>query len=488
MLREDTPGDKQLVAYVEPEIGHAGYQADLQAEHVAEWRTLYNDLYLDHLQISDETFNTVGWNSSYTGQAISQERMHQWAEETIQRIRKLRPRRVLEIGCGTGMLLYRLAHECSEYWATDLSPAVVAYVKDQLQLPEHENVRLQVRAADDFEDLPREHFDVVIVNSVVQYFPGADYLLSVLEGASGLIAPGGTMWVGDVRSLPLLEAFHVSVQVFQASHDLTKRELRQRVTTHIGQEQELVVDPALFYALTHRLSQVSSAIVQIKRGSGDDELTRYRYDAFVRINEPKRDTPAAAVFDWASDIDDLYELAPRLDKAGCERLVVRGIPNKRVSQDLAIVDWLRSDGDDETLANLSTVIGRTELDNGIDPEIIWQFAEERGYRAIVSPSLTAPSAKLDVVFDRIADGNSTAAAVPTVPFDIQQLPRGSLALQLYKQSAACTHRSAGRTSLARLSKFEAAGLHAPVHLCCHGQISADNQRKDRPRLIAAARF
>jgi len=54
----------------------------------------------------------------------------------------------------------------------------------------------------------------VILN--LQYFPSLDYLLCVLEGAVRAVAPGGFIFIGDVRSLPLLSAFHASVQLYQA--------------------------------------------------------------------------------------------------------------------------------------------------------------------------------------------------------------------------------------------------------------------------------
>ena len=45
--------------------------------------------------------------------------MREQVQHTVARILELRPRRVLEIGCGTGLLLFRLAPHCRTYWATD---------------------------------------------------------------------------------------------------------------------------------------------------------------------------------------------------------------------------------------------------------------------------------------------------------------------------------------------------------------------------------
>ena len=47
--------------------------------------------------------------------------MREWVEETVATIAAHGPRRILEIGCGTGLLLYRLAKDCERYVATDFS-------------------------------------------------------------------------------------------------------------------------------------------------------------------------------------------------------------------------------------------------------------------------------------------------------------------------------------------------------------------------------
>src|SRR5262249_19557343 len=55
------------------------------------------------------------------GEPIPPDEMREQVDETVERIRSLRPRRILEIGCGTGLLLFRLAPDCDRYVGTDFS-------------------------------------------------------------------------------------------------------------------------------------------------------------------------------------------------------------------------------------------------------------------------------------------------------------------------------------------------------------------------------
>src|SRR5205814_1386304 len=128
------------------------------------------------------------------------------------RIRALRPRRVLEIGCGTGMVLARVAPHAERYVATDLSGDALRYVAalvaaDRAGLG---HVELHERTADRLEGIDGP-FDTVILNSVAQYFPSVDYLLEVLRAAIDRMPAGGAVFLGDVRSLPLLGALHTSI-------------------------------------------------------------------------------------------------------------------------------------------------------------------------------------------------------------------------------------------------------------------------------------
>ena len=68
-------------------------------------------------------------------------------------------------------------------------------------------------------------FDTVVLNSVVQYFPNVEYLVSVLEAAVAATATGGSVFVGDVRNLGLLDAFHADVLAAREM-DLPEDQLR----------------------------------------------------------------------------------------------------------------------------------------------------------------------------------------------------------------------------------------------------------------------
>ena len=188
----------------------------------------------------------------------------------------------------------------------------------------------------------------------------------------------------------------------------------------MGQEQELVVDPALFHALAHHTPRVSGAVVQYKRGSGGDELTRYRYDVIVRVNETLRLQPSSQVLDWPGDVADLSVLAARLDTQTRQRLILRGLPNGRVAKDLAIIDWLNDGSDDDTLAALPGAIRSGESAARVDPESIWQFAAEHGYRAVVSPSLAAPAAALDVLLDPLSGPDLPVSVPSAILTDVEE--------------------------------------------------------------------
>ena len=409
---EDGQGDKRLVAYIalNPEYSSASEKnqiMQLQDEQVLQWQMLYNETYNQPAVDSDPTFNIVGWNSSYTNQPIPAEQMRDWANNQAAQILALQPSRVLEIGCGTGLLLFQIASRCTQYCGTDFSPISLNYIQQHLANQELANVTLLQKMATDFEGVETAAFDAVIINSVVQYFPNIDYLVQVLEGAVKATAPGGFIFIGDVRSLPLLAAFHASVQLYQAEPSLSGEQLQQRVQMQIFQETELVIAPDFFSALKHRFPQIGGVEIQLIRGSDRNELTNFRYNAILHIASEtarpkflqKGELGAEKRLDRSAENQNLTvtKVQQILLQNQLDVLRIANVPNARVTAAVKAAELLSVVDKFPTAGQLQKAVEKVE-DLGVDPEA-W-YALEVPYNVNISWSNSDSQGRYDVVFSR----------------------------------------------------------------------------------------
>ncbi|MEU1130958.1 amino acid adenylation domain-containing protein [Streptomyces sp. NPDC005900] len=391
VTREDPreAGHKQLCAYVVPDTAPAahapGDDEDPMAERVAEWAEVFDQAYARGTGAREADFNIVSWNSSYTGEPLPAEEMREWVDGTVERILALRPRRVLEIGCGTGLLLSRIAPHCESYHGTDISSAALDFVRTRLlaERPDLAGVTLAHRAADESARLAEEPYDVVILNSVAQYFPDGAYLRKVLGQALDSLTGDGAVFVGDLRNLALLDTFHTDVELSRATAKLPVGRLRGRIARRIRQEQELLVHPAFFTALREERPAIDGVDIQLRRGRHDNELTRYRYDAVLRVTarDPAPDTDVRTL-DWA-DAAGLDEVRRRLEQERPDALVVRGVPNARLAAVNARRALLRDKDAEEIVGELvrDTPTGTA---GHVDPEEWWRLGADTGLTVTVS--------------------------------------------------------------------------------------------------------
>jgi amino acid adenylation domain-containing protein len=405
---ENSPGTtgKKLAAYVVPDPrywkadsqGKTG-SPDLSAEQITDWQDVFNDTYINTMDIHQEnpTFNIAGWNSSYTGAPIPAEEMRIWVEQTVQRILSYKPGNVMEIGCGTGLFLFRIIPYCRRYLGTDIAQQGLNYINhhlEKIKQPGWADVRTMQRSADNFHGIELGELDMVILNSVIQYFPTREYLEEVLEKAAEKIKPGGHIFLGDVRSLPLLKAFHASVELSKAEPGTTRETILGRVMNKIAREQELAIDPLFFDSLKKQNPRIKHVEPLIKYGRYSNELSKFRYDIILHIGAEDQEIPSIQPeleLDWnreKSGIEEIKDIlsgkANQGNQPGC--IIITSIPNARIQEDI------------RALARLT---GREEpgTARGIEPDDILELEKEIPYHITLRVSaLPGKEGTIDAVF------------------------------------------------------------------------------------------
>ncbi len=407
--RDDGSG-KRLVAYVVAKTDAAPAAGDRpRPEVVGNWRAVYDETYSRSDFEHDRTRDFTGWVSSYDGAAFSQPELDELLEATVDRIRALGPRRVLEIGCGSGLILFQLAPECVRYDGSDISPVVIRNLKKLVAERQLSQVRLEARTADDFTGVEPASCDVVVINSVTQHFPNVNYLRAVLEGAVRAARPGGRVFVGDVRCAPLLETFCSSIELFRAGASATVAQLRGRIQARMAHEKELWVDPAFFAALKTELARIGSVAIRLRRGRYQNEMTRFHYDVVLEVGGD----PAVAGgpwLDWREGNWTLESVADHLGRARPEWLAFRGIPNRRVRGDIENARRMATASGEETVAGLSS----DGTGAGVDPEDFRALASDLAYQ-VESCWSADDYASFDVWL-----GRQDAAAKPAPGFAVEQ--------------------------------------------------------------------
>ncbi|MET7294792.1 amino acid adenylation domain-containing protein [Streptomyces griseoloalbus] len=397
VIREDRPGERRLVGYVVP-AQHTAEARDtgLETDQVDKWQVINDEVYGAAAEEGPPLGeNFAGWHSSYDGSVLPEEEMRAWRAATVERIMELRPRRVLEIGVGAGLIMAPVAPHVELYWGTDLSGTVIDTLRRQTAADPvlAGRTRFTAAPAHRLDGVPEGTFDTVVINSVAQYFPSVDYLTEVIGKAFGLLGDTGAVFLGDLRDLRLLRCMRAGVHRVAHPGD-SPAAARSAVDRAVERETELLVDPALFDSLADALDGFGGVDIRIKQGAYDNELSRYRYD--VVLHKRPSDTVSLAsvpALTW-DDADGLTGLATRLRQARPAPLRVTGIPNGRLAADLV------------ALAEIDGV----PAPDGVGVTALTDIGSRSGYRTLVTWTAGATDGRLDAVFVPAADTGEPAPA------------------------------------------------------------------------------
>ncbi|MEP7252799.1 MAG: amino acid adenylation domain-containing protein [Ginsengibacter sp.] len=345
VAREDKEGNKKLTGYVvpTPELVKAK-EKELYSVQVATWKELYETEYgqTEGDESVDPEFNIIGWNDSFTGMANPAEQMQEWLQDIVEVIMAEDPGYVLEIGCGTGLIYYQLAGKVKKYIGADLSRSSINQITQRISKG-HRNygpTELMVAPAHEVSLREDEQVDTIILNSMVQYFPGEDYMNSVIEKSISLLKGEGRIIIGDVRDYRLLKLFKARLNLKKLQDKASIKEFKWMLDQEVLKEEELCFSPDYFYNLQSLYPNITNVEIQWKHASYITELTLYRYNVVIHVGIEKEFIEP----EWESwkGKNQKNNIIEKLEQEEVKTLALKGVPNPRLWREKLIDNALNN--------------------------------------------------------------------------------------------------------------------------------------------------
>jgi SAM-dependent methyltransferase len=144
--------------------------------------------------IASEGRDAADWVAYWDGLAEGHLLFREEADTYVARLAEAIPldgMRVLDFGCGYGFVAEGLAPRVGSLWLWDAAPSMREHARRRLSGASH------VHVIDEVAEAPDGGFDLILVNSVIQYMTEAEFL-DRLRDWRGRLAPGGRVVVSDL--------------------------------------------------------------------------------------------------------------------------------------------------------------------------------------------------------------------------------------------------------------------------------------------------
>ncbi|MBW7476454.1 amino acid adenylation domain-containing protein [Paenibacillus oenotherae] len=215
-----------------------------------------------------------GFVSSYTGIYLPEEEVEEYKQHVIDLARPFTgaDKLALEIGCGSGLIMFDLAESFRQY--TGLDPSSVTQNRNQetVERDGKEKIRLITGFAEEISGMADESYDAVLLPSTIQFFSGYLYLEKILREAVRLVRPGGAVIVADVPDEASKEDFRASLEEFKRNHG-TFYKTRTNLDGHLYCHEDF------FHGFARQFPDLTLEIRRRKKGFKNE--LRYRYDVVM---------------------------------------------------------------------------------------------------------------------------------------------------------------------------------------------------------------
>ncbi|MCP5052935.1 MAG: class I SAM-dependent methyltransferase, partial [bacterium] len=209
---------------------------------------------------SSEAIDDFGWVSSYTNEKFSVEEMEEYRDDVFFKIEPCidKNSRVIELGCGHGIIMYQVAPKAGYYLGTDISPVAIEKNRQRIKREKINNIQLAVCAASGIPGLKEKNFDLIIGASIIQYFPNTLYLERVIMDSTRLLKDEGIIFLSDIPDPRKKD------QLVHSILDYKKEHPDARVRTQF--DDELFVGIDFFYHLQKKYPWLVSVEYSRKLG------------------------------------------------------------------------------------------------------------------------------------------------------------------------------------------------------------------------------
>ncbi len=158
-----------------------------------------------------EAGSDEGWRSYFDGEKVPARVLEEMGAGILRKtgLPGRTSKRVLDIGCGSGVVARALIDAADCYTGIDLARNELGRVE---VLANDGRVTVHQLAAADICFLEGERFDLICLNSVVENFPGYNYLRKVLDLAVERLADDGVLFIGAAWDLGKRDAFRTALK------------------------------------------------------------------------------------------------------------------------------------------------------------------------------------------------------------------------------------------------------------------------------------